>query len=158
MTSSQDPRQEIYWATFLKSFPDGAEAAPSAYQAWGFGNNPQMADSLGALVRDGIKTATASLVWAYEAEDEPLPEVGDHSIILDGEGNPLCIIQTTEIYIRPFDEVDAEQAYLEGEGDRSLVFWREVHWEFFSRECTALGREPSQKMPVLCERFKLVYP
>ena len=158
MTPSQDPRQAAYWMAFLKSLPEGAEAAPSAYQAWGFGDSPQMADALGALVRDGFKSATASLVWAYEAEDEPPPEVGDYSIILDGEGAPLCIIQTTEIYVRPFNKVDAEQAYLEGEGDRSLTFWREAHWEFFSRECTLLGRKPSQEMPVLCERFKLVYP
>ena len=158
MTSPHNPRLELYWTTFLKSIPEGAEAVPSAYQAWGFGDSPQMADSLGALVRDGIKTATASLVWAYETEDESLPEVGDYSVILDGDGDPLCIIETTALYIRPFNEVDAEQAYLEGEGDRSLAFWREVHWDFFGRECTEIGREPTEDMPVLCERFRLVYP
>ncbi|TFH31677.1 MAG: ASCH domain-containing protein, partial [Anaerolineales bacterium] len=56
------------------------------------------------------------------------------------------------------DEVDEEQAYLEGEGDRSLAYWRDVHWNFFSRECAQIGREPSEHMPVLCERFKLVFP
>ena len=158
MSANQDLRIQAYWTTFLGSLPDGTVSAHTAYQAWGFGDGSEMADSLGALVRNGTKTATASLVWAYEVEDEPLPKVGDFSIILDGQGEPLCIIQMTEINICPFDEVDEEQAYLEGEGDRSLGFWREVHWEFFSRECEVLGHDPSQKMPVLCERFKLVYP
>ena len=117
-----------------------------------------MADELGGLVCQGVKTATASLVWVYEAEQEPLPKVGDYSVILDGREQPMCIIRTTKLDIVPFDEVDAEQAYQEGEGDRSLAFWREVHWRFFSRECAQIGKQPDQKMPILCERFELVYP
>jgi uncharacterized protein YhfF len=157
MSEAQNTLVEAFWGFFLESFHEG-ESLPETYQAWGFGDSPEMADSLGTLVRDGVKTATASLMWAYEAENEPLPEIGDYSIILDGRGRPMCIIQTTEVYVRPFDEVDEKQAYLEGEGDRSLAYWREAHWSFFSRECTEIGREPSQKMPVLYERFTLVYP
>jgi uncharacterized protein YhfF len=158
MTSPRDHRVEAYWAAFLESLPEGARPSPTHYQAWGFGDRPETADSLGALVKARVKTATASLIWAYEAEGEPLPGVGEYSIILDGRENPLCVIQTTEITICPFEEVDAEHAYLEGEGDRTLDFWREVHWRFFARECQALGREPNKAMPVLCERFMLVYP
>jgi len=158
MTPSHDLRQEAYWQTFLENLPEGLQSTPATYQAWGFGDSPEMADSLGALVRDGIKTATASLVWAYEIEGEAMPKVGDHSMILDGRGAPMCIIQTTAVSMRPFNEVDETHAYLEGEGDRSLAFWRDVHWAFFSRECTVVGCEPSQEMPVVCERFKLVYP
>jgi uncharacterized protein YhfF len=158
MTQHHDPVVEAYWQSFLRSIPEGITYAPQTFQAWGFGNNPEMADSLGQLVREGIKTATASLVWAYETGDDPYPKVGDFSIILDGVGQPMCIIKTTQLYVRPFDEVDEEHAYLEGEGDRSLAFWREVHWAFFSRECVEIGREPGEQMPVLCERFRLVYP
>jgi uncharacterized protein YhfF len=156
MSEAHSSKIEAYWGSFLESVGED-DTIPLTYEAWGFGDSPKMADSLGALVREGIKTATASLVWAYEAEDEALPEVGDYSIILDGHEEPLCIIQTTKVTIRPFNEVDAEHAYLEGEGDRSLAFWQDVHWKFFGRECAGLGREPSQEMPVLCERFKLVY-
>jgi uncharacterized protein YhfF len=157
MSQGHHSKVEFFWQSFLESLLD-EDTIPLTYVAWWFGDSPNMADSLGALVRDGIKTATASLVWAYEAEHEPHPEVGDYSIILDGHREPLCIIQTTAITIRPFIEVDAEQAYLEGEGDRSLAFWRKVHWDFFSQECVEIGREPDERMPVLCERFRLVYP
>jgi uncharacterized protein YhfF len=158
MTESKDPKIAAYWQAFLETLPEGTEPPPDRYQAWGFGDSPEMADALGSLVKQGVKTATASLVWAYEAEDEPLPEIGDYSIILNSRGKPICIIQTSGVHICPFEEVDGEQAFLEGEGDRTLGFWREVHWEFFSRECAQIGREPSQTMPVLCERFVLVYP
>lgn len=158
MTQHRDPVVEAYWQSFLLSLPEGLNEAPKTFQAWGFGNSPEMADALGQLAKEGVKTATASLVWAYDQGDEPYPEVGEHSVILDGAGQPLCIIQTTQCYVRPFDEVDEEQAFLEGEGDRSLAFWQNAHWDFFSRECVEIGREPTEQMPVLCERFKLVYP
>ncbi len=149
---------QAYWESFLNSAPQDVKDSHPNYEAWPFGDSPEMADELGGLVCQGVKTATASLVWVYEAEQEPLPKVGDYSIILDGREQPMCIIRTTKLDIVPFDEVDAEQAYLEGEGDRSLDFWREVHWRFFSRECAQIGKQPDQKMPILCERFELVYP
>jgi uncharacterized protein YhfF len=151
--------QEIqdYWQSFLNSFPKGKGPLPDEYQAWSFGNSPGMADSLGDLVIQGFKTATASLVWWYEAANEPFPEVGEYSIILNSQGQPLCIIQTTELSVQAFNEVDDDHAYLEGEGDRSLRYWREAHWDFFSEECAGLGKDPHEKMPVLCERFKIVY-
>jgi uncharacterized protein YhfF len=158
MAKSKESTAEAYWQVFLETLLERKEPLPTIYQAWSFGDSPEMADALGALVQDGVKTATASLVWAYEAENEPYPEAGDYSIILDGKGQPLCIIQTMEVTICPFDAVDEAQAFLEGEGDRSLAFWREVHWTFFSRECAQLGVVPTKQMPVLCERFRLVYP
>ena len=146
-----------YWDEFQDSSPS-EHPFPTKFQAWSFGRSKEAADELGKLVREGKKTATASLVWSYEAEQEPLPEPGDYDLILDGNGNPLCITQTTSVEILPFGEVGAEHARLEGEGDLSLNFWREVHWRFFVEECAGLGREPDPGMPVCCERFKLCYP
>ena len=116
-----------------------------------------MADRLGELVRQGVKTATSSLVWTYDAEDIPYPKMSDISIILDGRGDPFCIIETTGVEIRSYLEVDELHAYQEGEGDRTLAYWRRVHWEFFSEECKSIGREPSEEMLVVCEKFKLLY-
>jgi len=116
------------------------------------------ADELGALVATGIKTATASLSWEFEADAKALPQVGDYSIILDGRGEALCIIQTTEVRVLLYQQVPAEFAYDEGEGDRSLAYWREAHWAYFGRRCAVIGHTPSMEMPVVCERFRLVYP
>ena len=126
-------------------------------EAWSFGNKPSMADELGQLVHDGIKTATASLVWEYESEGQEIPKPGDLSIILNGRDEPLCIIETTEIRILPFNEVDPQFAYDEGEGDRSRDYWRKVHWCYFEETCKDIQRQPDESMPVVCERFKLIY-
>jgi uncharacterized protein YhfF len=148
---------EEFWQSFLQTLPSPQEREQAKYQAWAFGNTPQLADRLGELVQRGVKTATAALEWVFDEGKEPRPVVGDYSIIVGAQGQPLCIIQTTEVYVVPFSEVDPEQAYLEGEGDRSLAYWAEVHWSYFKEECRLLGRTPDARMPIVCERFRLVY-
>lgn len=146
---------EAFWRDFLASQPDQEPSSPP--EAWGFGDSPQMADELGGLVMAGTKTATCSALWEVEAEGSPLPQVGDLSIVLNGAGQPLCLIETVEAFIRAYSEVDAAFAYEEGEGDRSLDYWRAAHRRFFTRTLSTLDREFTEAMPLVCERFRVVY-
>ncbi len=105
---------------------------------------------------DGTKTATASSLWDYEATGEPVPAVDSYSILLDGQGRPVAVIQTTAISIVPFDAVTESHAYREGEGDRTLEYWRESHERYWRAHSeNARGFEPD--MPVVCEGFRLIY-
>ncbi len=148
---------EAFWQAYVATLPPGM-TRPLGYSAWSFGSTPEMADRLGRLVLSGVKTATCSLVWSYATAHEPLPRVGDISIIVDGAGDPLCIIETVQADVLPFNQVNERHASEEGEGDRSLDYWRQVHWRVFAEECGAIGRRPSEDMPLLCERFRLLYP
>jgi uncharacterized protein YhfF len=121
--------------------------------AWHFGDSPAMADRLLALVLAGTKTATAGALCEYEARSEPLPAVGTYSIVLDGAGAPACVIETTEVRIVPMSEVDAQHAFDEGEGDRTLASWREAHEGFFRRFLPTIGLAFSPDMPLVLERF-----
>jgi uncharacterized protein YhfF len=147
---------EGFWQVYLNTLPPGS-SAPATYQAWYFGSSKDMAAELGELVRTGVKTATCSLLWEHELAGDRLPELGELSIITDWDGHPLCIIETVEVQIRAFDEVDGQFAYDEGEGDRSLASWRVDHWTYFSSICNSLGRKVSESMPLVCERFRLVF-
>jgi len=153
---SHKPAADAMWQAFRQAH--GEIPAEASYEAWYFGDSPDLAKELAGLVLSGAKTATASLYWEYEAEGEALPQVNGYSVITDFDGNPLGVIQTVEVRILPFDEVEAEFAADEGEGDLSLEFWRGAHWRFFSRACAKLGLQPDLKMPVVCERFRLAYP
>ena len=125
--------------------------------AWAFGDTPELADELLALVLSGVKTATADLVWSYQAADEPVPAVGDLSIVLDGSGAPRALLRTTKVEVVPFSAVTAEHARLEGEGDRTLATWRAEHERYFRRTVPS-ARAFSEEAPVVCERFKVLYP
>jgi uncharacterized protein YhfF len=152
-----DNRVEAYWRSYLHTLPAYSPVREEEYIAAGWGDSPQLADELGALIAEGTKTATCSALWEYEAEGSPLPETGSKTIVLDGNGDPVCIVETTEVEVRPSDEVDVRFAYEEGEGDRSLEYWREAHWRFFSRALPNIGKEPAPDMPLVCERFRVVY-
>jgi uncharacterized protein YhfF len=115
-------------------------------RTFAFGDGPELADELLELVMQGVKTATCS------TEDEPnTSSPGERWVVLDGRGEPRCVIETTEVTYRRFLEVDDAFAFEEGEGDRSLAFWRNAHRTYFGR----LGRFSEDKM-LMCERFRLV--
>lgn len=137
---------------YLPGSPLGLIPPPS----WSFGALPAQADGLLELVLDGTKTATASALWDYESEGEALPEVGTLGIVLDSAEHPRALLATTQVDVVPFNEVGAEHAHLEGEGDRSLSHWREVHERFF-REFRSHDREFTSDMPVVCERFVVLH-
>jgi len=122
-----------------------------------FGDSPQLARSLGELVRRGDKTATAGLLWQWEAEHAGPPSVGQREVVIDWESAPLAVIEFSEVRVIPFLEVDAEFASDEGEGDRSLAWWRDAHRSYFTRECARLGRQPSDDMPIVCIRFRVLH-
>jgi uncharacterized protein YhfF len=145
-----------FWNKFQTSV--AYNASPLFYEAFHFDDNEPSANALAALVLSGQKRATAGLLWTNERTHKPLPEVGSLSVVTDWQGAPLCIIESTHIEVVPFDSVSDSFAALEGEGDKTLRFWREAHWRFFSRECQRIGREPDLHMPVVCEQFKVVYP
>jgi uncharacterized protein YhfF len=147
---------EQFWQTYLTTYPEQADEQ-TYFAAEAFGDNPRLADELGRLIVQGIKTATCSALWVWEAEGQPLLEAGHKTIVLDGRNEPLCIIETTEVTIRPFNEVDAQFAYEEGEDDRSLAAWRDGHWRYFSRVLPKIGREPALDMPLVCERFRVLF-
>ena len=78
-------------------------------------------------------------------------------MILDSSDNAVCIIKTTKVYVAAFDEVSEHHAYEEGEGDRSLDYWRQVHEEFFRKELKTIRKDFDTKMKVVCEEFEVVY-
>ncbi len=118
----------------------------SELESFSFEDSAALADELAALVLAGMKTATCSAV-----SDGPSTEVGKRMVMLDGSGRPLAVIETVELTHRRFNDVDAAFASDEGEGDRSLAYWREAHRRYFTR----LGQF-AEDMQLYCERFRVV--
>ena len=144
-----------FWSQALASHPELDDAR--FYEAFCFGDNESLANELAELVLRGQKQATAGLTWAFEAENKPLPQPGDLSVVTNWARHPLCIIETTTVQVVPFDHVTEDFARTEGEDDGTLSSWRRGHTAFFGRECARLGRTPSTDMPVVCETFRVVY-
>jgi uncharacterized protein YhfF len=147
---------EKYWQAYLATLPNPTSSV-GTYDASQFGDNSDLADKLGNLILKGVKTATCSALCEWEAERSELPKMGSKTIVLDSNDSPLCIIETIEVVIRAFNEVDAKFAYEEGEDDRSLESWRKEHWNYFSRVLPKIAKKPAPEMLLVCERFRVVY-
>jgi len=151
MTSNVDR----YWEQYQDSLPKRGTRVYAGVTP--FGITSEDARAIAPLVRDGIKTATGGLVWANEADGKPGPRPGDLWIVIAGADEPVCIIETTEVRIFPYDEVPDEYAWDGGEGDRTVRDWRRIYWKYIVSECNRIGREPSLKAPLAMERFRVVY-
>lgn len=146
---------EDIWTAYSAAI--GKNRSGDFYEPFHFHDNEQGALELANLVLAGVKRGTASLVWTYEHEKKRPPWPGSLSVMTDWHGRPLGIIETKSIEAVPFEEVTAEFAAIEGEGDGSLRYWSEGHWRYFTRECKRIGKEPNKRMLVLCEQFDLVF-
>ena len=65
---------------------------------------------------------------------DEIPKPGDYSVILNSKDEAVCVIRDYDVYVRAFGDVPPFHAYAEGEGDRSLKYWRDVHASVF-RDC-----------------------
>ncbi|HMT09933.1 MAG TPA: ASCH domain-containing protein [Pyrinomonadaceae bacterium] len=149
------PSVEEFWLAYCRI--SGLDTT-TPYQVWYFGNSSAMARELADLVVVGTKTATASLLETNDLDPEKAPVSDGYSVVTSFEGEPICIIQTAEIRHLPFNEVDAEFAYDEGEDDRTLASWRNGHHDYFTRESAELGFQFDESSIVCCERFRLLFP
>ncbi len=146
---------DAFWQRFLAA-TGRADDTPQP-EAWPFGDSVELADELLALVLDGTKRATAGAVAEHEAESDPLPEVGDLEIAMDGAMRPRVVLQFTDVRVGPLSSVDDRFAYDEGEGDRSRAYWLDAHTNFFQRFLPTLGIEFDPDMPTVFQRFDVVY-
>ena len=145
-------KAQKYWDDFWKG-----KEEPSNVIAEQFGMEyTEMADELAQLIVEGKKTATCSGYDFYRLDNEPLPTVGMHTIILNSKDEPVAIIKTTDVQVMPIKEVSAEFAALEGEGDLSYDYWWNGHKTFFTAELAEYGKEFSDDMLVVCEWFEVV--
>ncbi|QEN03541.1 GNAT family N-acetyltransferase [Thiospirochaeta perfilievii] len=142
-----------YWKRFISI---NKEYKDREYEVWNFCYGEILPNRLLGLVKTGIKTATSSAYDLY-SKDDKVPQVGDLSIITYGNGLPGCIIETKEIKIIKFNEISENEAKLEGEGNKTLKYWREGHKKFFKIDYENDEKEFSEEIPVLFERFHVIY-
>lgn len=112
------------------------------------GDSPELTDKLAQLIVDGIKTATCS---AYTPDKDKI-KTGAKTVILNSQNTPVCVIETTKTDVIPFNKITKDFARKEGEGDRSLEYWRAEHKRFFEAEGMF-----SEDMLLFCETFRVVH-
>lgn len=122
-----------------------------------FCDNKVDANDCADLVVKEIKQATATSLWWFEKNKEKLPQIGDLYIITDWDGKAKAIIKTTKLEKVPYNEITADFALTEGEGNKSIEYWKKVHWAYYSREMKPFNETPTNNMIIICEYFKTIW-
>jgi uncharacterized protein YhfF len=145
---------------FWKAFQGRDPQAPDAYRLLRFGGkDAALATELANLVVGGSKRATATLLRDFETGVEPVfPKPGHFWVLINGAGDPLSVVRTTQVDVVAFGEVDAAFAWDEGEGDRSLTWWRNAHMRYFGSQAAADGFVFDEYSKVVLERFAVIWP
>ncbi|MGB5819096.1 MAG: ASCH domain-containing protein [Saonia sp.] len=143
------------WGDYLDTHLEDAFAkAPKVIH---FCDNQKDADECAALVSKGIKKATSHSLLGLQYRKEPLPKLGDFMVITNWAGKAKCIVKTTAVKLKPFFSIDEAYAQIEGEGDKSLDYWKKVHWDYYTRELEPFDRVPRESMIVVCQEFEKVF-
>ena len=145
---------ERLWLAYQRA----REVRVEGFSASALGHTRVLADALAQLVSAGIKRAHASLLRDFEKDLEPLPQPGDHLVVLDGEGEPRAIVRTTHVEKRHFNEIDDTFAFEAGEGDLTLRWWLTAHRQDFAERADAEGFEAHESLELVLEHFELVWP
>lgn len=142
------------WQRFRALNPSASETPPFAFH---FCDLKDDADECARLVVQGQKRATATSLAELDLNGDELPKPGDYAIMTDFEGVAMAVIRTTSVEIKRFGDVDAQFAWDEGEGDRSLEWWRDAHRGYFHRVLANSGVVVDDDLMIACERFETVF-
>lgn len=119
------------------------------FPKWKFGSNNE---KLISLVLSGDKRATTSLYNEYIKNKEPLPKIHQRSIILHEDNTDACLIEIENVIITEFKNITGELAFIEGEGDKSLEYYRNVHYKIFKN----IDSNFSDESKVVFEIFRVI--
>ena len=116
----------------------------------------ELRDRLVAAVLRGEKTATSSLRAEYAPDGSDLPRVGERARVLDSNGEPVAVIETTEVRVLAASDLDVQFARDEGEGFETVADWWDAHDRFWRSYAEDLGWRLTEDTVVVAERFRLV--
>ena len=66
----------------------GIELPVGVTRVGAFGDSAALSEELLSLIRSGRKCAGASLLWAHEADADPVPSIGEIEIVVDHRNAP----------------------------------------------------------------------
>ena len=145
---------EPFWLAYQRA--NGIQV--EGFSASALADTQALADELTEGVLAGIKRAHATLHRDFQKELDPLPQIGDHLVVLDGAGRPRAIVRCTHVELRHFNEIDDAFAFDAGEGDLTLRWWFTAHRQDFAERAEREGFEVDERVELVLEWFERVWP
>ena len=146
---------KLFWENFIND--NTTYLNVKIPESFYFCDNEKDANYCAKLVVKNIKQATVPSLWSFKINNEKLPRQGDLNIITDWNKIPKAIILTTKIELIKFSEITAKFAQREGEGDKSLAYWKKVHKAYYKIAMQGYKEKFSEDMIIVCQYFNTIY-
>ena len=154
MIGEKTPETDAFW----KLVCEEKSITSSDYHCLTFGDPKYQdySDHITELAIKSIKRATAHLAIDFELNNVTRRQKGDYWMILWEDLSPAVVVELVNVEECKFEDVSAEFAAREGEGDGSLEFWKKTHEDYFKLQLTDWGHEWSDQLRVVLESFDVV--
>lgn len=115
-----------------------------------FGMDADAADRAAQKILSGEKRATLYPECGYRAALHAHPAIGDLNVVVDWNGNPVCVIETTRVRALAAGDITEEQFAMTAE-NTSAAAWLE---DVIRREIEELGGSMDSHTPLIIEEFR----
>jgi len=119
-----------------------------------FGSTEKEINELAQKVLSGDKVATSSLLDYYRQGLKKISAVDDYMAVVDFSGNEVAIVRIIKTEIKRFGDITESFAIEEGDGN--LSNWQAIHYPYYSRQLSAIGKELTDDTELVCEWFRVV--
>ena len=109
------------------------------------------------FIKTREKVGTFSLPWIMTAENLPMSYKGLPIILLSYDGKPELVVQLTKVFETSFGNIDSKVTGIDGPPVRDPDVWIPLHRNYWNGILKDYGRSCTDDMPVLVEKFKLVF-
>jgi|TARA_B110000261_G_scaffold56555_1_gene66733 uncharacterized protein YhfF len=145
---------DTFWSSAVADNP----ALNQDHQVRWIGLDEETTLQIVEYIKSGEKTATFTLPWVNSFNNWANSHVGLPLIILSCHGEPLLVVQITEVIETTFGAIDYSVTGLDGPPVRDTAIWLALHNGYWNEILEGQGMTCTSDMPVLVEKFKPVYP
>lgn len=128
------------------------------YMVRRIGGSAEAVDRILGNVLVGEKTGTVGLRWLFERLPDTEPSIGSYTVLIDSKDTPRAVIETTGLTEVTVGRMTQQHLEMDGRAPRPLQEWRSIHMPYWAKLLAPYGLAPDDRMPVVIERFRLVYP
>ncbi len=144
-----------FWEVFLAETETEQTAMVSRYTY--FGHSEEESVAVLEQLLSGEKTAISHCIPDYLTKKQPMPRIGDYTMVTDFYGNPCCILKAVDVLIAPLPEVPEHWMQREHPGVTREAWLSEKHGEYEALAARG-GFHANEENPVLLEQVQVVYP
>lgn len=119
-----------------------------------FGSSPHDIDDLAEKVLIGEKISTSSLLDYYHIGLKKPSIAGDYFSVLNSCEKEVAIVRIERVETIRFGDITEEFAIEEGDGN--LENWQAIHQPYYSELLSAIGKELTDDILLVCEWFRVV--